>query len=387
MIDMMMTIMSVCVLLALTALWFVVWGGKPKADKDYIAKELLVKFKPDVSESRKAELIQRHKCKVVHSCAPIGFDLLRGKSATYKLMKKFNELEEVEYCEPNYLIEAFYTPNDTFYATYQYGPQKVQAPSAWDVTQSSSSVVIAIVDSGIQLNHPDLASKLVQGYDFVDGDNVPDDGNGHGTHVAGIAAAVTNNALGIAGMAPLAKLMPVRVLNNSNSGTLANVASGIVFATDNGAKVINLSLGSTVGTTTLEQAVNYAWNNGAVVVASAGNSGVTTPNYPAYYTNAIAVASTDQLDQKSSFSNYGTWVDVAAPGSSILSTYLGGNYAYMSGTSMSAPHVSGLAALLAAQGRNQLQIRTAIETTCDPIPGTGTYWVYGRINADRAVRS
>lgn len=245
---------------------------------------------------------------------------------------------------------------------------------------------VAILDTGVQLNHPDLRGKVLQGYDFVNRDYSPNDGNGHGTHVAGIAAAVTNNYTGMAGIAPRASILPVRVLGNDGSGSLQDVANGIVYAANQGAQVINLSLGSPASSSTLQNAIQYAWNRGAVIVAAAGNDNSRTPNYPANYPNVIAVASTDRYDSRSSFSNYGSWVEVAAPGQSILSTYPGSCYAYLSGTSMAAPHVAGLAALLAAQGRTQTQIRDAILDTTDPIAGTGVFWVYGRINAARAVR-
>ncbi len=204
----------------------------------------------------------------------------------------------------------------------------------------------------MQYDHPDLAGKVIRG-DHVDNDWDPYDGNGHGTHTAGIAAAVTNNARGIAGMAPEATIYAVRVLDESGSGTLQNVANGIIHAADNGADVINLSLGSPNDSITLKEAVDYAWNKGVVVVAAAGNDGSAQPTYPAYYSDAIAVAATDSDESKASFSNYGNWVDVAAPGVNIYSTYTDGGYASLSGTSMATPHVAGLAGLLDAQGRQR----------------------------------
>jgi thermitase len=230
-----------------------------------------------------------------------------------------------------------------------------------------------------------LSGKVVRGYDYVDNDWDPYDGNGHGTHAAGIAAAITNNTRGIAGMAPDAKIYAVRVLDDSGSGTLQNVANGIIHAADNGADVISLSLGSPNDSITLKEAVDYAWNKGVVVVAAAGNDGSSQPAYPAYYSNAIAVAATDSDESKASFSNYGSWVDVAAPGVNIYSTYTDSSYASLSGTSMATPHVAGLAGLLDAQGRSASEIRATIENTADPISGTGTYWSKGRINAYRAV--
>lgn len=355
------------------------------ADDFQNSSQIIVKFKKNVCFENQVNIHRKNKCTLIYHNKDLDFQVLHSKKNINDLIKRYSELTEVEYAEPDYTFKASYTPNDPFFP-YQYGPQKVQAPDAWDVTTSNGNIKIAIVDTGIQLNHPELSIKLWPGYNFVDGNLVPNDGNGHGTHVAGIAAALTENGLGIAGMAPSASIIPVRALDNSGNGLLSNIANAITYSTNAGAKVINLSLGSTQSSITLENAVNYAWSQGVVVIAAAGNEASSTPTYPAAYQNVIAVASTDSNDQKSDFSNFGTWVDVAAPGSTILSTYIGSYYAYLSGTSMAAPHVSGLAALLAAQGKTNLQIRNTIQSTCDVVPGTGLYWTYGRINANRAVR-
>ncbi|WP_259345668.1 S8 family peptidase [Priestia aryabhattai] len=352
---------------------------------DFEPNQLIIKFNENVCENRAAEIHRKNKCEILEKNNSLGFHLVYTTKNVKRLIDTYNKLDEVEYVEPNYIFKASYVPNDSFYP-FQYGPQKVQAPSAWDVTRSNSSIKIAIVDTGVQLNHPDLTLKLLPGYNFVDGNTNPSDGNGHGTHVAGIASAATNNVSGIAGMAPLASILPLRALDNTGNGTLTNIANAIIYAADQGAQVINLSLGGSQGSVTLENAINYAWGKGSTILAAAGNEGSNTLTYPAYYENVIAVGSTDSNDQKSSFSNYGTWVEVAAPGSNILSTYIGSNYAYLSGTSMACPHVAGLAALLAAQGKNNAEIREDIQSTADPILGTGSYWTYGRINANRAVR-
>nr|WP_241154416.1 S8 family peptidase [Staphylospora marina] len=351
----------------------------------YAPGELIVKFKPGVTAA-KMQSIHAAKGAKSAQATKYGYSVVKfdGQSVD-AMVKKYKQDPNVEYAEPNYIYHATWIPNDPYFSAYQWGPQKVQAPAAWDVTRGSSSVLVAVIDTGVQMNHPDLSGKVVAGWDFVYNDGDPSDGNGHGTHVAGIVAASTNNGVGIAGMAPNVRILAVRVLDSNGSGTLANVASGIRYAADNGAKVINLSLGGSSGSTTLQDAVNYAWNKGVVVVAAAGNSNTSAPSYPAYYSNAIAVASTTSSDTRSSFSNYGSWVDVAAPGSDIASTYIGSSYVYLSGTSMAAPHVAGLAGLLASQGRSAANIRAAIEQTADKISGTGTYWTHGRINAYKAV--
>ena len=224
--------------------------------------------------------------------------------------------------EPDYEVRVEQTPNDPDFSQ-QWGMAKIQAPQAWDVTRGSSSVKVAIVDTGIKLNHPDLAAKIVAARNFTTSSTV-DDVYGHGTHVAGIAAAVTNNGLGVAGVGYNASLMSVKVLGDTGSGYHSDIANGIIWATDNGANVINMSLGGPSSSTTLQQAVDYAWSHGVVVVAAAGNGGNSVPSYPGAYANVIGVAATDPNDRLYSFSTYGDWVDVAAPGNALSTTKDGG---------------------------------------------------------------
>jgi thermitase len=261
----------------------------------------------------------------------------------------------------------------------------MKCPAAWDITKGSSSVIIAIVDTGVELTHPDLASKLVPGTDVINGDSDPTDDNGHGTHCAGIAAAMTNNGLGIAGVAPNCSIMPVKVLDSSGSGYLSTIAQGIRWAVDHGAKVISLSLGSTSQTQTLQDAVTYATSNGALVVAAAGNDNSSAKLYPAACTGALSVGAVNSNDSRASFSNYGSWVSVAAPGVNILSCWTGSQYANASGTSMATPHVAGLAALLYSYfgtTSTSASIKSRIESNCDNI---GTWLAHGRVNALAAL--
>jgi thermitase len=264
----------------------------------------------------------------------------------------------LRWSEPNYLFDLHLTPNDPDYAGRQ-APylSLLEMPDAWDKTTGRPEIVIAVLDTGINLAHPDLSAGIwtnpaeipgngwddegngftddVHGWDFAGDDNLPDDDHGHGTHVAGIAAARISNATGIAGMAGSATLMPVDVFRGG-IGAYADLIQAILYAADNGAHVINMSLGATSYSRGEEAAVDYAWERGVVVVAAAGNSGANIVSYPAAHANAIAVAATDSLDNRAGFSTWGDFVDVAAPGVSVWSTYPGG-YRYLSGTSMARP--------------------------------------------------
>ncbi|WP_332307812.1 S8 family peptidase [Pontibacillus chungwhensis] len=352
----------------------------------FVKGEVLVQFKKDTPGKAKDQLLKGMGATEIPDTDAVKSEFKVLKVGNVEaVVKALNKNPMVEYAEPNYLFEATWTPNDTYYAGYQYGPQNTDTEAAWNITKGSSSQEIAIIDSGVDYNHPDLNDKTIRGYDFVDNDYYPMDLNDHGTHVAGTAAAETNNSAGVAGMAPNTSILAVRALNANGNGSLADIADAITYSADSGAEVINLSLGCDCSTTTLKNAVNYAWNSGSVLVAAAGNDGVSTTFEPASYSNVIAVGAVDRYNRVASFSNYGTWVDVTAPGVSIASSVPNSGYAYMSGTSMASPHVAGLAALLASQGRSNAEIRQAIEVTADPISGTGTYFEHGVINSLDAV--
>lgn len=300
------------------------------------------------------------------------------------IAKRYKESFWVEFAEPDAVAYALETPNDSRFSE-QWGQTMIQAPAAWDVTHDGT-VDIAILDTGVAQNHPDITPKVDKWKNFSSS-RTQYDRDGHGTHVSGIAAALTNNGLGVAGTGYDARIYSMKVLDDQGSGYYSWIVNGIYWATDNGAEVINMSLAGSSSSTTLQDAVNYAWNKGVVVVAASGNSGNSKRQYPAYYDKAIAVAATDQNDKKASFSTYGSWVDIAAPGVNILSTVPADSYESWSGTSMATPHVSGVAALVKAAFPNytNAQIRNSIEQTADRISGTGTYWSAGRLNAASAL--
>lgn len=248
--------------------------------------------------------------------------------------------------EPDYYVSALVSApsSDTYYAD-QWALPVIGAPDAWAALPADApTVTVAVIDSGSCANHPDLSGRISSGWDFVDNDDDPDDTFGHGCQVSGIIAANADNGIGIAGVAPNAMIMPVRVLDVNGVGTYSNVAAGIVWAVDHGAPIINLSLGGANPSNVLEAAVNYAVSRNVTLVAAAGNTGGNIL-YPAAYNPVIAVGSVDQNLQRSSFSSYLPQLDLLAPGRHILTTSNDGDYTMVSGTSFVAPQVVGIAAL------------------------------------------
>lgn len=382
---------------------------------NHVPGKILVKFKTGIPQPEIAKQLTKFGAKQIDKIDLIDVLVLNvPKIAETSILKALSKNPNIEFAEFDYFATAL--SNDTYFSrewslentgqvingTAGIVDADINWPEAWAAT--SSSIKIAILDTGIYENHPDLIGKVVARQDFTNSASGTTDIYGHGMHVAGIVAASTDNNLGVAGVCPKCTLLNVKVLNDSGSGSYSGIAKGINWAVQNGAKVINMSLGGSTRSSTLESAVNNAWNNGVVVVAAAGNSNNPSKTYPGAYNNVIAVAATDNRDKKASFSSYGAkWVDIAAPGVYIFSTWKNSTsqsnpqpecvtvssecYKYASGTSMSTPIVAGVAGLVwsSGYGTSAQSVRSRIEKTADQIPGTGTYWSNGRVNAYKAV--
>jgi subtilisin family serine protease len=282
----------------------------------------------------------------------------------------------------------------------QWNLDLIQADAAHPVSTGVGAVV-GVVDSGVQADHPDLAGHLRAGYDFVQNDATPQDGNGHGTHVSGIISAVSGNGIGVESVAPGSTILPVRVLDDDGGGSTDTVAKGVDYARTHGADVINLSLGSDVplvgamGGDAFDAAVHRALAAGIVVVAASGNNGVPVCEQPAASDGLLCVGAVDKRKQRSFFSSFGSGLGLVAPGGSgtgiagedVLSTYTGSGYEELAGTSQAAPHVSGVAALLVARGvRGQAAVKRILATATDlGAPGVDPVYGAGLVNARAAV--
>ncbi|MGE5587577.1 MAG: S8 family serine peptidase, partial [Clostridia bacterium] len=284
-------------------------------------------------------------------------------------------------------------PNDPYYPR-QWGPEAMSLPYAWDFTTGSSSVVVAVLDTGVQTDHPDLAGHITAGYDFYNRTTYVTDANGHGTHVAGIIGALTNNGVGMAGINWNVRIMPLKVADDSGSGylDLSMIIEALRYAADHGANVVNMSFQIGDATTGedpfMDQAIQYAYNKGVTMVAAAGNDGEPWVAYPARDPRVIAVGAVGPDLIRATWSNYGGEVDVVAPGADILSTWPTNSFANASGTSMATPHVAGLAALMIASGvRGPAAVAKALHETAMDLgsPGQDSEYGWGLVNAHAAV--
>jgi subtilisin family serine protease len=362
----------------------------------FMPGEIVVKFQSHVGPAGARNSLQAKGLQPLQ--VAVTNDLLRVKVAPGHEAEAIAELMargDVEFATLNYRVYALGDPNDPYFSSQwalkQAQDYDIDAPEAWDLHTGSNSVTIAVIDTGIDLDHPDLQTNIVPGYNYISPGALPDDDHGHGSHVAGIAAAVGNNGIGIAGVSWQARLMPLKILDAFGNGSTYNLAQAIYYAADNGAKVINMSLGGSCGTgwPEVEAAVNYAVNKGVLLVAASGNNYSTPLLCPGAISGVMAVGATDSFDLHAAYSTYGVGLAVSAPGSSIYSTVNYGGYGYKSGTSMATPHVAGLTALIwsYAPSLSSSQVRDLIQNTANDLgtPGWDQYFGYGRINAHRAL--
>ncbi len=353
-----------------------------------VAGQILVKPAKGTTEVDIHALLSFHGAAEVDSIPGLDVRIMQVPArALEAVLAALARNPKIEFAEPDFIAQANATANDPYYGN-QWHLAKIQAPSAWDVTTGTASTVIAVIDTGANYSHPDLQGKLLAGYDFVNSDSDPSDDNGHGTGVAGAAAAASNNSTGVASVAWACPVMPLKALDASGSGSYSNIAKAINYAADNGARVINMSLGATSSSLTLQNAVDYAWSKGVVLVAAAGNNGNNTPVYPAACKNVVAVSATNSNDTITSWSSYGSYVDVSAPGENIFTTW-GGDYAYVSGTSFSSPVTAATTALMISIQPKLTNLQTVdlLQKNADDRGALGydVYYGYGRVNASRAV--
>ncbi len=388
-------------------------GGDAWTTKKGYVNEIIVKFKDGVLPEEAARIAKQCGGKLKHMWKP-GMERIKITGNMEKALRILKNNPLVEYAEPNYIAHAFMVPNDPYYS-YQWHFHSsdeggIDMEPAWDLA-TGNDVIVAVIDTGIRVGS-DLANTcFVSGYDFVNDDTDPVDDNGHGTHVAGTIAQSTNNNEGVAGVAFNACLMPVKVLDYRGYGTYADIVDGIYYAVDHGANIISMSLGGSSGSEALEDAVAYAYNNGVTVIAAAGNDGANAISYPAAYdAYVIAVGATQYDKQRAPYSNYGSSLDVVAPGGNLdldqngdgygdgvlqqtfEVTWWGGiqwGYYFYEGTSMATPHVSGTAALLYSVGvTSPDEIRNILQSTAIDLgdPGWDQYYGWGLINAYAALQ-
>jgi subtilisin family serine protease len=381
--------LAVALTLLLAAIPFVAASAAGPQNQDlYPSDQILVSFAPGTPAQAKAAAHASLGAKAAGRIEAIGVEIVsvpKGRDVP-GLVKAYQKNPNVVFAEVNGVATAQMTPTDPLYWR-QWAHEYVNTEAAWDVATGSAGVTIAILDTGLDASHPEFAGRVTAGYDFVNQDDDPSDDHGHGTRVAGVAAATGNNSEGVAGMDWQAHVMPVKVLNSSGSGTWSAIAQGIIYAADQGAEVINLSLGGSASSTLL-YAVRYASSKGCTLVAASGNYGSSTPLYPAAYAEVLAVGSVYR-DVVSSFSNYGSHLAVVAPGETIDTTAPGGTYGRFSGTSAASPFVAGLAALVkgAAPHLTPAEVMQVITSSARDLgdPGFDPYYGYGHIDAAAAL--
>ncbi|HYZ85330.1 MAG TPA: S8 family serine peptidase, partial [Bryobacteraceae bacterium] len=366
----------------------VIASGAP-AKNDHVPDRLLVQHRIGTSAEAAKKTVEAHGAKVERQIEKLRISVLKvSEKNADSVAKRLESTGQFSFIERDFVATGSAVPNDPS-ASSQWHLQMIQAPAAWDITKGAATIPIAVIDSGVEPNHPDLAAKLIPGWNFLTGNSDTHDLLGHGTAVAGAAAAATDNGLGISGVGWANPVMPLVVLNSSNYATYSDIANAIIYAADRGVRIINVSVSGTSASSTLQNAVNYAWNKGAIVFAAAGNNANSTPTYPAACQNVVSVAATDTNDLLASFSSYGSWIVLSAPGNYIYSTAMGGSYGTWYGTSFASPIAAGVAALVlsARPGLTAPVLVDLLQSNADDLGPVGKDSTYGsgRVNAYRAV--
>ncbi len=360
------------------------------------SEEILVGFRPDIPVTQRDFIHHQARGGLRKRIGRINTDVIKIPAGTsvQEMIARYQSMPEVEYAEPNFLATAFLTPNDPLYNN-QWNLKKILVEDAFDVSKGGFGP-IAIVDTGVDDSHPDLSGLVVEGYNTIDENTNTNDDHGHGTHVAGIASAQTDNGNGIASISYQTTVLPVKVLNKDGVGTYDDVSEGIIYAADKQARIVNISLGGSSDSTTLKKAVQYALSKGSILVAAAGNNGNDSPVYPAAYSGVLAVSASDQNDNLATFSTFGSNIFVASPGVSVTSLVPGGSYKEHSGTSMSAPHLAGLLALAlsAKPSLSNAELIDQIKKNAEKVGGYSydengwnPYFGYGRISSGKTLKS
>jgi thermitase len=378
-------------LFALTFLAVPVAFAANEEAPSFVPGRVLVKFKPGVGKDKRSEVLAKHQARETGRIPRIDVRIidLPKNADEHAQLAAFQARPEVALAELDQVFTLAMVPNDPRY-TDPYYPEwhlpKIGAPAAWDITTGSTNLVIAVLDTGVYTAHPDLASKMVTGWNIYDNSSDTSDKTGHGTLVAGQAAAASNNGIGVASPAWGCRLMPIVVTDSYGWAIGSDLANGLVWAADHGARLVNMSF-EMVHWATLTNAAKYVQDRGGVVIMSAGNSGVvnTSPDDP----YILTVSATDQNDAVPSWSNTGSDIDLAAPGVSIMTTTRTGGYGSGTGTSASAPVVAGVAALMLSANPNLTgqQVQTILKQSADDLgtPGWDPKYGWGRVNAARAV--
>jgi subtilisin family serine protease len=355
---------------------------RTSARATYVPNVVVVRFEHGVSDARVARLLARIGARTRERIPALGIRVV-SVASVQRARAALNASPLVADATRDEVMHVFGSVPDDAFFSYQWGFRQAGFTSVWQSPPASRSVLVAVLDTGVDAAQPDLAGAVRPGLDLLTGDSNAGDDNGHGTAVAGVIAAIADNGLGGAGVCRACSILPIKVMGSDGNGDLATVAAGIVRAADMHARVIDLSLGGPTGLDALQQAVAYAIGKGAVVVAAAGNSGKATPFFPAGYPGVIAVAGSNQSDRLYGWSERGPWITLTAPGCNVA-PLLHGGYGNFCGTSSATPLVAGLVGLLFARhpSASNLRVAHAIEQTARR---THTDVRFGRIAAATAV--